>query len=620
MPMKNRLFTSLRWTAFVLAVFLLVLVWRTGSASSRLAAPGEGMPALSVEESQTIQWNHSCMMCHQSEKLKGLTKNSMMVSLQVEDQVIARSVHGRAGLTCDSCHTTLDGYPHHGKEQVTCMQCHADIQYSVVAQLPYEDFRHMKAELSKTCTTCHTELAHARTMHSPVLDRGDQRTPLCIDCHGGHDVQKSAGRSDRVNSMCSGCHSLTEQAFKDGAHGSGAASMGAACTACHTAHEAKGQPTVPASPPTEAPVAAENPHFISEWDKSCTMCHDYPNLSGTARNLEVVSLTVTGQEYAQSVHGKAALGCASCHAPITGYPHQETGEVACSACHGSEDGMREVNAVLPYPSRRALSIRWNEACSTCHADQYNRYSSSMHKKNYDAGNQNAPLCIDCHGSHSIKPAGSGGSAVTQTCSSCHTSVYTSFAVSVHGADLERGVADAPNCGDCHGVHDVTGPRSPDFRTNITATCNGCHLNPEIMSKFGVSAEIYSPHMDRYHGITAGPAGEQASVHTRSAVQCYDCHGSHSTRKTGDPLSTVNPANLLATCQKCHPEADSSFVGIWSGHIRPGTQDRLANAQVNEISFILFSFFGGSMVVYLGLDARKRWIEKQDLLRAIKKDK
>ena len=28
---------------------------------------------------------------------------------------------------------------------------------------------------------------------------------------------------------------------------------------------------------------------------------------------------------------------------------------------------------------------------------------------------------------------------------------------------------------------------------------------------------------------------------------------------------VNPANLLATCQKCHPGAGPNWTGAWTGH-------------------------------------------------------
>jgi hypothetical protein len=52
----------------------------------------------------------------------------------------------------------------------------------------------------------------------------------------------------------------------------------------------------------------------------------------------------------------------------------------------------------------------------------------------------------------------------------------------------------------------------------------------------------------------------------SAV-CTDCHGVHDILKADDPKSSVNPANLLATCQKCHPDAGPNWTGAWVGHNR-----------------------------------------------------
>ena len=50
----------------------------------------------------------------------------------------------------------------------------------------------------------------------------------------------------------------------------------------------------------------------------------------------------------------------------------------------------------------------------------------------------------------------------------------------------------------------------------------------------------------------------------SAV-CTDCHGVHDIRMTTDPASHVNPANELATCQKCHAGAGPNWIGAWTGH-------------------------------------------------------
>jgi hypothetical protein len=41
--------------------------------------------------------------------------------------------------------------------------------------------------------------------------------------------------------------------------------------------------------------------------------------------------------------------------------------------------------------------------------------------------------------------------------------------------------------------------------------------------------------------------------------CSDCHGSHAILRASDPASSVAPANLLKTCQKCHQDATAGFA-------------------------------------------------------------
>jgi hypothetical protein len=40
---------------------------------------------------------------------------------------------------------------------------------------------------------------------------------------------------------------------------------------------------------------------------------------------------------------------------------------------------------------------------------------------------------------------------------------------------------------------------------------------------------------------------------------------HDIRSTDDPASKVNHANLLSTCQKCHPSAGPNWTDAWTGH-------------------------------------------------------
>jgi hypothetical protein len=81
--------------------------------------------------------------------------------------------------------------------------------------------------------------------------------------------------------------------------------------------------------------------------------------------------------------------------------------------------------------------------------------------------------------------------------------------------------------------------------------------------------VYSIYKRSWHGVdvTVYKAKWEAVWHD-SAV-CTDCHGSdknvHDIRKTSDPASSVNPKNLAATCQQCHPDAGPNWSDAWTGH-------------------------------------------------------
>jgi hypothetical protein len=41
--------------------------------------------------------------------------------------------------------------------------------------------------------------------------------------------------------------------------------------------------------------------------------------------------------------------------------------------------------------------------------------------------------------------------------------------------------------------------------------------------------------------------------------CYDCHGYHDVLPPSNPASHLSKANIVGTCQKCHPGANASFA-------------------------------------------------------------
>jgi predicted CXXCH cytochrome family protein len=477
----------------------------------------------------------------------------------------------------------------------------------------------MEAHFNQTCRNCHEAIYTGNSIHSAVAASGQVNAPLCSDCHGSHEIQSPAVPPERIITTCGSCHTSVSEDFQAGMHYT-ADPVAQTCADCHLPHE--GQPAggeVVATPaPTSIPVSGGQ-SYIDQWNSSCTMCHAYPEFTGQAEDLSTVSLTVLDQELSQSVHGQAGLGCAACHPSITGYPHSAGEQVACSTCHASSEPGAELIAHLPYPSTRDLTIELNEACRSCHDDQYQATTHGMHAQSFAGGNPQAPLCTDCHGSHAIQPVQGSQLSKAQTCAKCHTAAYTSYESSIHGTAAANGNPDVPTCANCHGVHMVTGPSEAAFRNASVTICTGCHSDQEMMSKYGVASDIFKPNMDSFHSIPLSLFNKQGLDQTISNPVCYDCHGVHTIRKSDDPLSTVHPANLLGTCQECHADAGSRFANVDLGHTRPTGSGLTLQSGIERFYAMLILIVFALLVTYILLDARKQRIEKKQLSQPVTGD-
>jgi hypothetical protein len=87
----------------------------------------------------------------------------------------------------------------------------------------------------------------------------------------------------------------------------------------------------------------------------------------------------------------------------------------------------------------------------------------------------------------------------------------------------------------------------------------------MMSKYGLSTDVYSLYKLSWHGVDVSIYKANWPTIWHESAVCTDCHGVHNILKPDDPASTVSPNNLLATCRKCHPQAGPNWTGAWTGH-------------------------------------------------------
>lgn len=381
---------------------------------------------------------------------------------------------------------------------------------------------------------------------------------------------------------------------------------------------------------------AVSAHFAEGAEKNpnaaCLECHSDNTLTKTNAARKEVSLFVDGAKFAASIH--TTNSCASCHIDITAqHPddnvvpkpvncalcHEEparlyatsihgvshtlgaSGAASCADCHGKHDILSSKN-----PAASTYKLNLPNTCATCHSNpglnkEYQmkypevatNYMESIHGRALmEMGLIVAPSCNDCHGVHDIKRSVDRtspihNSNVAKTCGKCHVKVEAIYEQSVHGRLQAKGEGNGPTCNNCHTAHQVEPPRNGHFKMASDQRCGKCH------------EERLTHYRDTYHGkaMALGKPNVASDV-----AACYDCHGHHDVLPPSDPKSRLSKANILGTCQKCHPKANAGFTE-YKPHANP--LDR-KNYPVMHGTFLfmtallvgVFAFFGGHTASWL----------------------
>ena len=305
-----------------------------------------------------------------------------------------------------------------------------------------------------------------------------------------------------------------------------------------------------------------------------------------------------GQQYATSIHGVShAMGA--------------SGAANCWDCHGS-------HGILPVKDITSPVYKLNlpQTCAKCHSNpglskEYqmkfpqaaSQYMESIHGRALlEMGLIVAPSCNDCHGTHDIKRSVDRDSPINHanvatTCGKCHVKIEEVYDKSVHGQLLAKGDARGPVCTDCHTAHEIEEPQNGHFKMASDRSCGKCHQD---------RLEYYR---ETYHGkaMALGKPNVASDV-----AACYDCHGHHDVLPASDPASHLSKANILATCQKCHPSATAKFTE-YQPHANPldAKNYPLLHAVFLGMTGLLigvFTFFGLHTIVWL---TRAVWLYLHD---------
>jgi len=339
---------------------------------------------------------------------------------------------------------------------------------------------------------------------------------------------------------------------------------------------------------SEPNTSQSAPNAQSISNETCLSCHATPGMQTTLPSGEILNLTVDPEVFNNSIHGKQGYGCVQCHTDITEFPHRP----------------------LEAQTRREVSLLYYQNCTRCHQANYDATMDSVHSQALENGNQEAALCVDCHGFHDVSDPNEPISKSASTCERCHSTIFGEYAESVHGsAMIGEGNPDVPTCIDCHGVHNVSGPSNSEFHLFSPQLCAECHADEELMNKYGISTNVFDSYVSDFHGTTVIFQQQVEGQETNKPV-CIDCHGVHNMGKVDEHESMVIRENLLATCQRCHPGATSNFADAWLGHYEPDLERFPAVYLVDLFYRIFIPAVLGFMVLFVFGDATRRLINRR----------
>ena len=264
----------------------------------------------------------------------------------------------------------------------------------------------------------------------------------------------------------------------------------------------------------------------------------------------------------------------------------------------------------------------SQACAACHEDQVKQFADGVHSAMQQAGNRKAAVCTDCHDPHAGKRLTDRDRgtllpearlAIPRTCAQCHSTIYEQYKGSAHGAALlgEGGNPDVPTCIGCHGVHRISDPRTARFRVNSPKICSSCHTDAGMMARYGLSTAVLRTYVADFHGSTVTLFQKTRPDQQTNKPVCYDCHGIHDIPHTKDPKKGIHvKANLLRTCQQCHPTATANFPDAWMSHYIPDRERAPLVFWVDWLYRILIPATVGGMLLFVGTDFVRRRIDRR----------
>ncbi len=281
-----------------------------------------------------------------------------------------------------------------------------------------------------------------------AFDGGAHPNNKCIDCHS--DAARLPHSPNLNTKTCATeCHKQEAEQFPKSAHFEALQKgdpLAPTCASCHGGHK-----ILKISDAT-SPQHRLNSIFL------CADCHE-KHMKDTPSGYKPRSHI---EAYLHSAHGKAIAQSGLVAAPT------------CSDCHSA-------HAVRPVKDPDSPVSRHNvyQTCGRCHVGVLNTYLKSIHGQKVAEGDEDAPVCTDCHTAHEIIQPDEVAFKLASgdRCGKCHEDRIEHYRETFHGKALALGRPNVAACYDCHGHHDIVPVTDPTSRLNGDAklkTCQQCH--------------------------------------------------------------------------------------------------------------------------------------------------
>ncbi len=301
---------------FAFALALIALLARQGAPVLAATFPQEGQPGNAV-----------CLGCHQQPGQAMTLESGEQLYISVEPGQYGSSVHSKAGIACAVCHTDIFGYPHNPVTAKTLRE------YS----LGYQD----------TCKLCHEAQYELDSVHRQAFESGNEYAPICTDCHNPHTqaqvkdeqgnlIPAELGKSPEV---CAQCHNAIYEEYIQTVHGEAALAGNTdvpVCISCHGLHQIED--------PTTTQFRLASPKLCGECHSDETIMAKYglsTNVYDTyVSDFHGTTVTLFAKTSPDQETNKAV--CYDCHGvhsirrvddPQAGLEIKENMLRACQKCH-----------------------------------------------------------------------------------------------------------------------------------------------------------------------------------------------------------------------------------------------------------------------------------------------